>query len=174
MPRTCLRLTLTLALTLFFCASLVMAQTAAELDNLLETETVTTGQAARFVMGAAGVLSPELSGAEAETTAYEEALANRWVKSGQGEAITLQETAFLIMNVFQLKGGLMYSVFHNPRYAYREMVYQRLIPGRTNNTLKISGTKFLQILGRVLNYTGEREEMDSLLRYDSIESGVVN
>ena len=168
MPRTCLKLTL--ALTLFFSASTLMAQTAAELDNLLQTETVTTAQACRFVMGAAGVLSPALSGSQAETTAYETALSNRWVKSGQDEAISLQETAFLMMNVFQLKGGLMYSVFHNPRYAYREMVYQRLIPGRTNSTLKISGTKFLQILGRVLNYTGEREEMDKILT----NSGVVN
>ena len=138
------------------------AQTAAELDTLLETETVTVSTAAHFAFGAAGLLT-ELSGPAAETLAYEQALSRGWVKSGPEETITLKETAFLLMNVFELPGGLMYSIFRNPRYAYREMVYRKLIQGRTDENMNVSGIKLLQIIGSTLNYTGEREEMDAML-----------
>jgi len=165
-----LKTRLTFFILLFLLPILTFAQTAAELDTLLKTNAVTTSVAARFVMGAAGLTSPELSGAVANNAAYEAALSKGWVKSAAGEAISAQETAFLMMNVFELKGGIMYRVFHNPRYAYREMIYLKLIPGRSYANSGLSGQKFLQILGRVLNYTGEREQMDEIL----LNSGVIN
>jgi hypothetical protein len=164
-----LKIRLALFIILFIPVT-AFAQTAAELDALLGTNAVTTSIAARFVMGAADLTSPELSGVVANNAAYEAALSKGWVKKGPEEAISVQETAFLMMNVFELKGGIMYSIFHNPRYAYREMIYLRLIPGRTYASMKLSGQKFLQILGKVLNYTGEREQMDEILW----SSGVIN
>ena len=144
--------------------ALAFAQTAAEMDILLETETVSTGTAARFALGAVGMMTPELTGVAAENAAYQEALSRAWVKSGQEEAINMQEMAFLIMNAFEIKGGIMYSLLHNPRYAYREMVYRKLILGRSDSNMKVSGMRFLQILGSTLNYTGEREEIDEMLQ----------
>jgi len=44
-----------LALFLLFLPALAFAQTASEMDTLLRTSAVTTGVAARFVMGAAGM-----------------------------------------------------------------------------------------------------------------------
>ncbi|MDR2576224.1 MAG: hypothetical protein LBC52_07265 [Treponema sp.] len=148
---------------ILFIPVTAFAQTAAELDLLLEADAVTTNVAARFVMGAAGLTATELSGAAANNAAYQTALSKGWVKGAPEDAINLQDTAFLMMNVFELKGGIMYSIFHNPRYAYREMIYKRLIPGRTYADMNLSGQRFLQILGRILNYTGEREEMDEIL-----------
>ena len=148
----------------FFCTVLTLsAQTAAELDRILESEAVSVGLAARFAMGAVGLLPEGLSGVAAETAAYEAASSEGWVRGDRGEAITLQDTAFLLMNVFELKGGIMYTLFRNPRYAYREMIYHRLIQGRSYSNMEVSGTIFLQILGRTLNYTGERERMDAML-----------
>ena len=148
---------------IFFATLSLSAQTAAELDTLLETENVSIATAARFTMGSVGLLPAELSGAAAEASAYEEALSRGWVRRGPDDAISLQNTAFLIMNAFELRGGIMYSLFHNPRYAYREMLYRKLIQGRANSSMKVPGRRFLQILGRALNYAGEREEMDALL-----------
>jgi len=148
----------------FFFPVLAFAQTASEMDTLLRTSAVTTGVAARFVMGAAGMTRRELSGAEAISTAYKTALSNGWVKSAPDEAISLQETAFLLMNVFKIKGGIMYSIFHNPRYAYRELIYRKLIPGRAYANMKLPGQKFLQILGKILDYNGEKEQMDEILQ----------
>ena len=149
---------------IFICSlPSVHAQTAAEMDALLETNAVSVATAARFAMGSIGLLPPELSGAVAETAAYEDALSRGWVNGGPQDAISLQETAFLIMSAFDLKGGIMYSLLRSPRYAYREMIYRKLIQGRSNSNMNVTGARFLQILGRSLNYAGEREQMDELL-----------
>ena len=145
--------------------SLLHAQTAAELDRMLETNAVTVGRAARFAFGAAGLLQEGLSDDAAEAMAYNEAKSRGWVKNQSGAAISLQDMAFLFVNVFEIKGGIMYRLFRNPRYAYREMIYQRLIQGRRSYShVTVDGPRFLQILGRTLNYSGEREEMDAMLR----------
>jgi len=138
----------------FLLGAFVFAQTAAELDIVLQADTVSAAQAARFVLGAAGLLPPGLSGPAAESTAYETARSNGWLKSTAGESVSLKETAFLIMRAFELKGGILYSLFKNPRYAYREMVYRKLIQGRTDQSMKMSGRRLLLILDRTLAYTG--------------------
>ena len=153
-----------LVLVLFvFIPVAAFAQVAQEMDILLETNAVTAAVAAHFALGAAGLLPREVSGADARTAAYETARSRGWVSKGPGEEITLQEAAFLIMNVFQLKGGVMYFFFNSPRYAYREMIYRRLIQGRAYSNMKVSGKRFLQILSSTLNYTGEREMTDAML-----------
>jgi hypothetical protein len=48
----------------------------------------------------------------------------------------------------------MYSLFPSRRYACRELVYLRLIQGRTDPDGYVDGESFLHILGRVLRHTG--------------------
>ena len=159
-----MRLKLLIIFSFFiFPFSFVNPQTAAELDRMLETKAVTVGQAARFAMGAAGLVPEWLSGTAAETTAHEAAQMRGFIKGEPEDAITLQDMAFLLVNIFEIKGGLVYKLFPNPRYAYREMIYRRLIQGRSYWNMELDGPRFLQILGRTLNYTGERERMDALL-----------
>jgi len=137
---------------LLLLPALAFAQTAAEMDNLLASGTVSAAQAARFVLGAADLLPQGLSEADAENAAYDTAFSNGWVKAAPGESITYKETAFLIMKAFNIKGGVMYSIFKNPRYAYREMVYRKLIQGRTEGAMPVTGARFLLVLDRVLRY----------------------
>ena len=146
-----------------FSLSPSSAQTAAELDTMLKTEAITAAAAARFVLATVELLPQGLTGNEAETAAWNIALEKGWVRGRPEEAISLQNTAFLLMSVFELKGGLMFSLARNPRYAYREMIYRRLIQGRSYSHMEVSGERFLQILGSTLNYTGERERTDALL-----------
>ena len=155
-------------LSLFFLLlpALVLAQTAGELDIMLETEAVSAAAAARFVLGAVELLPPGLSGPDAERAAFEIASSNGWLRAGAGEAINLEDTALLIMKAFDFKGGIMYSIFGNARYAYREMLYHRLIQGRSYPNMNVSGQRFLQILGRALSYAGEDEELDIMLHGD--------
>jgi len=153
------------SLLLVLCSLPSFAQTAAEMDQLLAAETVSAATAARFVLGSADLLQQGVSGPAAEKAAFEMAEAKGWIIQGKREkvkgkkedgnyAITLQDAAFLIMKAFDLKGGVMYSLFANPRYAYREMVYQKLIQGSTDQSIKITGKKLLQILDSTLRYTG--------------------
>lgn len=140
-----------LLFSLFFSlCSFSFAQTASEMDAMLAANTVSAARAARFVLGAADLLPAGVSGADAEKAAYDMAKSKGWIKAAAGEALTMKDTAFLMMNAFNLKGGVMYSLSGNPRYAYREMVYQKLIQGRTDQSMKLSGAKLLLILDRVM------------------------
>jgi len=149
------RLWLLLFSLFFFLSSFVFSQTASEMDAMLQADTISAARAARFVLGTADLLPAGLSGTEAEKAAYDMALSNGWVKIGAEETITLKDTAFLIMKAFNIKGGVMYSLFKNPRYAYREMVYRKLIQGVTDQSMKVSGQKLLMILDRTLGYIEE-------------------
>jgi hypothetical protein len=142
------------------------AQDARDLDLLLETQAVSGAQAARFVLGAAGLLPSGLSGAAAEEAAWEAARERGWVKGSPGGTPRLKETAFLVMRAFGLKGGLMYSLFPGPRYAYRELLHRRLIQGRADQGFTVSGERLLQIIGRVLQYSGEDSRLDAELLTD--------
>jgi outer membrane protein OmpA-like peptidoglycan-associated protein len=50
----------------------------------------------------------------------------------------------------------LYSFFPGPRYAYRELSYRKIITGRAYSTMLVSGERLLRILGRALDYAGDR------------------
>ena len=138
---------------------LLNAQTAVEMDTMLTLDTVSAAKAARFVLESADLLPAGLSGADAEKAAYDMASSNGWVNVASGDAVTLKDTAFLVMKAFDLKGGVMYSLFKNPRYAYREMIYHKLILGRSDQSMKVSGTRLLHIIDRTLSYAGNEGDI---------------
>ena len=145
----------------FLCAFSLSAQTAAELDVLLETQALSLAGGARIILEAANVLPQGLYGAGAENAAYEMAQSRGWTKKTPDAPLTLKDTAFLIMKAFDFRGGFMYSLFRNPRYAYREMVYRKVIQGRADPAMQVSGPRLLQITGRALSYSGEDIEYDA-------------
>ncbi|MCL2831687.1 MAG: hypothetical protein FWD78_00820 [Treponema sp.] len=154
------KITVTISYLIFTFSFLIFsfplsAQTAGELDTLLGTNAVSVAAAARFVLGAADLLPPDLSGAAAEKAAYDLAFSKGWVNKDAAGTATFKDTAFLIMRAFDFKGGLLYSLFQNPRYAYREMIYNKIIQGRSDPDMEVSGTRLLQILGSALTYSGE-------------------
>jgi outer membrane protein OmpA-like peptidoglycan-associated protein len=145
---------LSIVVILFVCASAFAAQSPAhELDSVLAAEKVSCSQAAWFILTAADVLHND-------EDAFTAAQSNRWL-SGKAQAdspIRLGEVSLLIMRAFGLKGGFLYTVFPNTRYAFRELVYLRLIQGKTDPAVYLDGGTFMQILGSVLSYTGDDPE----------------
>ena len=124
------------------------AQTAEELEVILRTEYVTWSQAANFIIRSTDT--------NFRGSALEYAAANSWTKrSAPGDPITLGELSFLMMKSFNIKGGMMYSIFPGPRYAYRTMVSRSFIQGASDPSHKVNGRQFLIILGRVLSAQGE-------------------
>jgi hypothetical protein len=148
----------------FFCVFLLSAlfsgflgaQTAGELDAILDTPAVSNEQAARFVLAAAEVLPAGVSGADAFLYARE----NNWFpkKAEPGGAITLGRLSYLIMKAFRLRGGFLYAVFPGPRYGYRALVRRELIQGFADPALRVSGERLLHIIGRVLDYSVKIQE----------------
>jgi len=123
----------------------VFAQTAAEIETLLATDALSYEQAASFVLRAADV--------ETTGSAFNYAADKRWLsaKAAPDGLAALNEVSLLIMGAFGIKGGIMYSATKSPHYAYRELVYQGIIQGRTDPDLSVSGDLLLFIVGKVLD-----------------------
>jgi outer membrane protein OmpA-like peptidoglycan-associated protein len=124
------------------------------MDALLETPAVSFGQAARFVLDAANLIDPDSAGgafalARQKGWVPERALEDRPVKTG--------ELAFLIMNAFDMRGSFLYRLFPGPRYAFRELDYRGLLPGRRDPSLRVSGEGLLRILSMTALYLGRGE-----------------
>ncbi|MDR2619288.1 MAG: hypothetical protein LBC62_10500 [Treponema sp.] len=134
--------------------ALLPAQTAAELDDLLESPAVTYAQAARFVLA-----SLDASGSGPDTdaeAAFAAASGRRWLpaKAAPDKPVRLGELSFLMTRAFNIRGGFMYALLPGPRYAFRAMVSRSLIQGAADPAMTVSGERFLHILGNALAYTG--------------------
>jgi hypothetical protein len=143
------------------------AQTAAELEALLESPVVSVAQAARFVLEAAGTSSFLVN---AEKESFDLAKHLGWVPKAASpdDPVTMRDLSRMIMAAFDLEGGILYSLRPSARYAYREMVYQQYIQGNTDPQFTISGERLLRVLGRVLSRSGE----DGRLAEEMAGSGV--
>ena len=129
------------------------AQTAAdEIETLLNTQAVTYGQAARFILEAS-----EASVTADPSAAFQYAADRNWLPKNVSETDTarLDGIALLVMCSFDIKGGLWYSIAKNPHFAYRELVYQDIIQGRIDPAMAVSGDALLYMTGRVFS---QREE----------------
>jgi hypothetical protein len=132
--------------------------TAGELDRLLPSPRVSYGDAAWFVLQAADSGS-FAQAAESQEAAFAFAQAQKWLPKAAhpGDHIKLGEVSLLMMRAFNVKGGFMYSLFHSTHHAYRELVYRKLIQGRQDPSVLISGEQFLHILSRILTYAGKED-----------------
>jgi hypothetical protein len=134
----------------FIIPAFLPAQTAERMDALLDSAVVSYAEAAMIVLPAAGLTGEDIS----PEAAFAEALDRGLLPKGAepGGAVRLGNLAFLIMGAFDMKGGLFYSLFSGPRYAYRELVHRKLIQGRNDPALTVSGERLFRILSRVLDY----------------------
>ena len=135
-----------------FCLLLALpsfAQTAANMDELMQTQAVSYRQAAWLVLQAADIadLNPD--------AAFAYALERKWLPAGaapEGQA-RLDGISLLLMRAFQIKGGLFYSIAKNAHYAYRELAYQGVIFGRADPAMTVPGGLLLFMTGKVLSWT---------------------
>jgi hypothetical protein len=123
------------------------AQTAQELEALLQTSAVSRAQAAGFVLRASGALTDN----DADG-AFALAVERGWLPKNAVPQIpiTLAELSFLVMKAFDLKGGAMYALLPGPRYAYRTMLAKSFITAPADPSMILGGERFLLILGNVL------------------------
>jgi len=126
----------------------LFAQTAAEMEELLQSKTVNYGQAARFILEAADAANMKDTSA-----AFAFAAERAWLpkKASAEQAAKLDGVSLLLMQAFAVKGGIWYSLAKNPHYAYRELVYQDIIQGKTDPEMTLTGEQFLFIVNRLLS-----------------------
>jgi hypothetical protein len=143
-------------------AQIAAAQTAAELEDLLNTKEITWAEAAYFTL-ASGAEAVPVNGAAARQTAFQFVRERgRLPKNAEaGGKAKLDGLSLLMMRSFDIPGGLMYRLFHNPRYAYREMKALGFIRGRAYPANTVSGAEFLQLLGELLSHTGDAGALET-------------
>ena len=142
----------TAALGFLFLSAAVFAQTAGELDGVLQARTVGRALGARFILGAADLLPQGLSGQEAQDAAWSAAYAKGSVRGGREDALRYSDAASIVMNAFKLRGGIWYSLFGGPRYAYRELLYRKVISGRADPDRALSGEELLRLVTAAMRY----------------------
>jgi len=136
-----------LILFLFFPVFLnAQGQTADLIESLLQTRAVSYEQAAWFVVEALdiGNFNPQ--------QALVHAIESKWLpeRINANEKITLQRLAHMVIQAFEVPSGPMYTIFSTPNYAYRDLVQQNIIQGRTSPGMDVTGEMLLFIVNRVL------------------------
>jgi len=148
------KLILLLAFVLLGAAANISAQSNEVIDALLEEETTSFGQAAYLVLTASARISDDTTPAEAAA----EIVGQGWTvpERTAEEPLTLGEYSFLLMQAFELKGGIMYRIIPGPRYAGRELAYLQFIKGNTSPYRTFSGEEAIGILGRLMEWKEEQ------------------
>jgi hypothetical protein len=131
------------------CALPLPAQTGAFMDTFLEQERAPYGAASYLVLLGAGRLG--------ENDTVERAIAvlqeQGWAIEGKSadDPLTLGEFSHLVMQSFEIPGGIMYRLAPGPRYATRELAYRQVIQGKARPGSSLTGERAARILGRVLD-----------------------
>ena len=157
-----------------FSAAL-FAQTADKLEALLENPAVTWAEATVFVLEASDAVSRHMAleslpfGTEPEgayTAVYDNpaeafnfAMEQKWLpkKARPLDTAQLNGIALLLIRAFDQKGGIFFSLFKNPHYAYHELVQMEIIRGETDPGMTVSGEELLLMIGRMLTIVEEQE-----------------
>jgi len=121
---------------------------AAEFENLLNTDVVSYAQASRFVLEAADIMSSS----DAANEAFQYAFNRGWLPKNVNaeDKAQLNHIALLLVNSFDVKGGLLFSITNNSRYAYRELKYINVIQGRVDSAMPVSGERLIFYTNRLL------------------------
>jgi hypothetical protein len=123
------------------------------MDRVLSSPKITTADAAYLVLVSADVLQEDTE------SAFSVAKENKWLNaSAKAEApVSLSAFSYLVMRAFKLKGGLMYSLFPGPRYAYRELSYSGAIQGRHDPADPVSGDLAIRMVSAFAKETEAAE-----------------
>lgn len=138
----------TAALLAALMASPLAAQTPPTddqiIDTLLAENPLTWDNAVWLVARSSGLVDEGLTPAQASERA---AIAGWGDKpAGTGTAVTLAQYSYLLVKALKIPGGLFYSLAPGPRYAYRELVFRKLVPGTLQPDSTLSGENALRYL----------------------------
>ena len=137
------------------CVQYGFAQSNEVIDQLLAEDQATLGNAVYLVFLAADIASEDWSVDES----IQELQSRGWGfdDAAPGNVVDLGSFSFILMKTFDMKGGIMYSLFPGKRYAARELAFLGFVPGYASPTRVLEGQEVTHILGRTLDYLGARE-----------------
>jgi len=156
-------------LSLVFLAYVpLFPQTAQKVENLLNERAVNWSAAAAFVLEAS-----DTAAFENPEEAFRYAAGRKWLpkKAAPEASARLDGVSLLLARSFGTKGGIMYSLTKGRRYAYRELVHQNVIQGKSDPAMTVSGEELLFLIGRMLSMREAEEKAPQVKAPDNIVSG---
>lgn len=114
------------------------------LDEVLAQKDLDFAHAAWLAGRASGLFDETVDPAAAAVQA--QSLGWRKAGSGPAAAVTLADYSQILVRAFPLPTGLLYSLFPGPRYAYRDLVFLKVIPGTVDSGSTVSGEAALRYL----------------------------
>jgi hypothetical protein len=149
------RFLLVLVLLLSICVG-IAAQSNDTIDTILGEETATVGSVAYVALSAGDLISDETSFRDA----VQQAVTAGWLAdtAGASDPAGFGQLAHLLMQIFEVRGGIMYRLFPGPRYATREFTYQGWSPVRIGPGDAISGDFLLSVTGIFLEDLAATQE----------------
>lgn len=133
----------------------LFGQSAQRVDELLDTQEATFGQAAYLILTSLEAISDDADFQAAFTELQQFAGKQGFNKRANyhsatvNGSISLKDYSFLLMQAFKVKGGAMYRIYPCPRYAYRDLRHFGVIQENLDPDSVISGRTMLQMLGRI-------------------------
>ena len=137
-------------------SGLLFGQSADQLDRILDQRNTDYGSAA-YLAAVSGRLIDADEGADEAIDALTEAGFDGEALD-QSENARLDDFSYMLMLAHDLPGGVMYTLFPGPRYAYRELRHENFFSGGGDPGEYFSGTRALRIVGRVMNLAEELNE----------------
>ena len=113
----------------------------ARIDALFATRSLTWAQASWLVGRAIGEFPEAITPEEAAR----QASAKGWGSAGTLAAtpLRLDQYCQLLARAHDLPRGMLESLFPGPRYAYRELVFRKIVPGNKAPDQTVSGEEAL-------------------------------
>lgn len=144
-------LTLVFSAAVFcFCAS---AQSSQKLTDLIATKNTTYGQVAYLCQ----VYSGQIEENADYEQAFEQFKESNKIKNNvsANTPITLSELSFICTKLGNIKGGLFYTIFPSPRYAFRELKAKGILPQNADPDEKPSGRDVIAVFNGCIPFQQE-------------------
>ena len=125
------------------------AQSSELIDSLLGSDEASFGESAYMVAVGSGLADETVSVSEALEMIEKKGL-NIKGKSA-GDEITLGELSYMIMELFDIGGGIMYSLFPSPRYAARELDFLGFIDAEAHPGNRIAGDSVIRMISSAID-----------------------
>lgn len=144
--------TIAIITALFLIGLPCFAQSNSSVDTLLSQAQAQADYVAYMALAAGGQVGEDASPADA----FAQAQQNGWLspKKAAADPVRLDEYCLLLMRSLGLKGGLMYSIFHSPRYAFKEFVADDIVAPDSQRSRLLAGDEVLRCLRLALDLKG--------------------
>ncbi|MDA3957304.1 hypothetical protein [Oceanispirochaeta sp.] len=148
---------LTTVLALGFLVPFTLAAQSNEvLDVFLARAEADFGTSAYLILADCEKITDTASVDEAMNWIGQSENLNKLKDLNPDRTISYGEFSYIMMEVLELKGGLMYSLVPGPRYAAREAAYKRWIIGKSSPGRGLKPFEVINALVTILEKEGAR------------------